>query len=195
MRIPEIPANTPSRGNAFSRWFGRSVLSLMGWRIEGELPNVKKCVVIGAPHTSNWDFVVGMAAMLALGIQASWMGKHQIFFWPVKYFWRFLGGLPTYRDKSLGSVGQRVALFNHCDQLFLGITPEGTRDRVDQWKSGFYHIAVQAGVPIFPVAFDYASKTFHLCELFQPTGDAEADIAALRQHYRQFPGRHPEKAG
>lgn len=195
MQVPQPQSKTPTRGNAFSRWMGRSILSLMGWRIEGRLPDVTHCVAIGAPHTSNWDFVVGMASMLALGIRASWMGKHQIFIWPVKYFWRFLGGIPTYRDKHLGAVAQRVALFNELDSLYLGIAPEGTRERVDGWKSGFYHIAMQAEVPIFPVAFDYGRKVFHLGDLFYPTGDVDADIAQLREHFKQFTACHPDKTG
>ncbi|EDY87188.1 pseudouridine synthase, RluD [gamma proteobacterium HTCC5015] len=195
MQVPQPQSHTPTRGNAFSRWLGRSILAMMGWRIEGQLPNVNRCVVIGAPHTSNWDFVVGMSAMLALSVRASWMGKHQIFIWPVKYIWHFLGGIPTFRDKHLGAVAQRVALFQERESLYLGITPEGTRERVDQWKSGFYHIADQAGVPIFPVSFDYDKKVFYLGELFYPTGDVEADIAQLRQYYQQFAACYPEKAG
>lgn len=195
MYIPTRKSTTPSRGNAFSRWLGRSILKLMGWRFEGELPETGKCVVIVAPHTSNWDFVVGMAAMLAIGVRASWMGKHQIFFWPVKYLWRWLGGIPTIRHQHLGAVEQRVQLIQNSQQIFLALAPEGTRSKVHQWKSGFYYIALGACVPILPVYFNYARKVIGLADAFIPTGDATRDIEKLREFYRQHPGKRPELAG
>lgn len=194
MYIPKKNNVLPFRGNAFSHWLGRTVMRCMGWRFEGSLPEVKKCQIIAAPHTTNWDFVVGLAAMLAVGIRASWMGKNTLFFWPIKYLWAWLGGIPTVREQHLGAVEQRVKLFNDHEQLVLGIAPEGTRSPVDCWKTGFYHIAVGANVPIFPVYWDYPRKVIGLLPLFYPTGDADKDIADLMALYKKYQGKYPENA-
>jgi 1-acyl-sn-glycerol-3-phosphate acyltransferase len=194
MNIPQPNPFIPIRGNRFSRWLGRTVLSLLGWDFEGELPETQKCLIIAAPHTSNWDFVTGLAAMLAIGLRASWMGKSAIFIWPIGYLWRWLGGIPTERGKNLGAVEQRVNLFNQHEQLIIGIAPEGTRSATHLWKTGFYHIAVGAKIPIFPIYWDYSRKVIGLLPLFHPTGDIEEDIKTLMALYQPYAGKFPENA-
>jgi 1-acyl-sn-glycerol-3-phosphate acyltransferase len=189
MRLPEIGDAVPRRGNRFSRWLGRFTLSRFGWRIEGEVPNLARCVYIGAPHTSNWDFVHAVAAIFAVGVQISWMGKDILFRWPYGWFMRWLGGIPIDRSAAHGVVGQMVDEFDRRRQFWLGITPEGTRRAVARWKTGFYHIARGAEVPIVPVFLDYSRRVLGVGPLFVPTGDVDADIASLKSFYEGIAGK------
>jgi len=193
--IPPMPEHLPSRGNAFSRWCGRTLLRLFGWKIEGELPNTPQCLAIGAPHTSNWDFFTAMFLMLATGIKISWMGKHQIFVFPIKGLLEFLGGVPTIRNSDLGMVDQQINLFKHRPQFVLGISPEGTRKKVQEWKTGFHRIAHGAQVPVFPFYWNYETKTIHLAPLFYTTDEMEKDIAELRTFFKKHGvARNPKLA-
>jgi 1-acyl-sn-glycerol-3-phosphate acyltransferase len=192
MKIPVAGDQVPKRGNAFSRFIGRSVLWILGWRIEGEIPNVPKFVAIAAPHTSNWDFIVGMAAILALGISANWLGKHTIFRRPLAALLRQLGGIPVDRSSHQGIVDQIVKLFHDKAQMILGLSPEGTRGKVDQWKTGFYYIATEAGVPIVLIAFDYSRKVFQIGPAFLPTGDLQKDMECIRAFYSNAKGKYPQ---
>ena len=149
-------------------------------------------VVIAAPHTSNWDFIVGIAMKLALGLDARWIGKHTIFRPPFGALMRRLGGIPVDRSARRGVVAQMIAIFERHDRLVVGIAPEGTRQRVTTWKTGFYRIARGAGVPILPAYFDYARKRVGVADLFHPTGDLEADLRALYAVYRD---KTPKKPG
>jgi 1-acyl-sn-glycerol-3-phosphate acyltransferase len=191
MAIPAPGPGLPRRGNAFSRALGRLILGAFGWRITGALPDVPRCVLIAAPHTSNWDFVFGIAAMLALGVDVRWLGKHTIFRPPFRSLLRFLGGTPINRDLPVDVVEQAIASFAQAGRLFLAIAPEGTRGRVEQWKSGFHRIARGAGVPIFWVALDHGAKAIALGGLFQPTPDFEADAAALKARFSSSMARNP----
>jgi 1-acyl-sn-glycerol-3-phosphate acyltransferase len=190
---PEPGAQVPRRDSAFLRGLGRAALALAGWRIEGELPNVPKCVIIVAPHTSNWDFVVGIAALFALSLRASYLAKHTLFRGPLGALLRATGGMPVDRDAPLGVVERAIELVRGSERIFLAIAPEGTRTRVDSWKSGYYRVAAGAGVPIVPVAFDYASKAVRLLPPFQPSGDYERDEAALRALFAARMARRPER--
>ena len=192
MTIPELGPALPRRGGPVSRGLGRAMLKLLGWRIEGAFPEVGRFIIIGAPHTSNWDFPVAMSAMLALGLDARWMGKHSLFRPPLGPVMRWFGGLPVRRDAAGGVVEQMVEQFERQERLVLGIAPEGTRKRVVQWKTGFYRIAVAAGVPIVPVSFDYARKVVGIGPALYPSGDQEADLRTLRGFYRDVTARNPE---
>lgn len=192
MNVPPLGPRVPSRGNAVSRSIGRAWLSLGGWRFEGAMPNEPKFVVIVAPHTSNWDFTLGVAALFALGFRVSFLGKHTLFKWPLGIFMRWLGGIPVERSVSRDRVGESVAAFNASDELILAVAPEGTRKPVTQWKTGFYHVAVGAGVPIVPVAFDYGRKVIGIGAQFRPTVDRDADIATLKDFYREVVARRPQ---
>jgi len=193
LALPELGPQLPRRGNALSRSLGRLGLRLIGWGIETDVPDVGRCVAIVAPHTSNWDFAVGVLALLAMGLDAHWLGKHEIFRWPFGIVWRWLGGIPVDRKAAGGVVAAAVRLFRERPRLMLGLSPEGTRKRVERWKSGFYRIALEARVPILPVAFDYRRKRIIFLSLFQPTGDLEADVAALRTPFTGSMARKPDQ--
>lgn len=185
----------PRRGNRFSRWFGNMLLRLLGWRITlNDIPNTSKFVMIGAPHTSNMDFVLTLVAMFALGIDFHWMGKHSMFKFPLGGLMRWLGGVPIDRSSSFGVVEQTVARFEASSAFMIAIMPEGTRRKVDAWKSGFYHIAQGAGVPILPVVFDYEHKDLRLGPTFDLSGDMDADIAMMQAFFADVKGRFPEQS-
>jgi 1-acyl-sn-glycerol-3-phosphate acyltransferase len=179
---------------AFSRAFGRAVLAFAGWRIDGVVPEPRRYVVCIAPHTSNWDFVIGYATKLALGLDAGWLGKNTLFRGPLDPLLRAMGGIPVDRSAKHGVVDQAAEWFGRRAELVLGIAPEGTRHRVDQWKTGFYHIARLAGVPIWPVALDWGTRAVRLGSLFTLTGDADADLHAIQDFFRMVRGRFPDQA-
>jgi 1-acyl-sn-glycerol-3-phosphate acyltransferase len=155
-------------------------LRALGWRIAGQLPNRSKFVVIAAPHTSNWDFVVGIAARFALGLDVSWLGKHTLFRWPWAVIFRRWGGIPVDRSVSQNTVPQIVDLFRSREAFVLALAPEGTRKQVSEWRTGFWYIAHGAGVPIVPVAFDWPQRTIRIGEPVETTGDVDADVRAMR---------------
>ena len=190
--IPALGPEVPSRGGSVLRVFGRAVLALLGWHIEGEVPNVPRCVVIIAPHTSNWDFVIGLATLLALDLRVTWLGKHQIFRGPFGPLCRRLGGVAVDRSAAGGVVGRAAAVLAPPHSTFLAIAPEGTRRKVEHWKSGFWRIARAAGVPIVPVAFDYRTRAVvFVGEPYTPTADYAADLAALQRRFSAEMARNP----
>ena len=176
-----------------SRWLGRVVLKLMGWKIHGEFPPISRLVVIVAPHTSNWDFIVGMAAKLAMQVKATWLGKHTLFFWPLGVLLRALGGIPVDRA-SARSVTEDVAhQFSTRNRFILALSPEGTRKRVEKWKSGFYRIAVVAEVPMLMISLDYASRTITVGPMLRPTGNMDEDLPEIRSFFAGASGKYPEQ--
>lgn len=183
----------PRRGNRFFQWLGAWVLGRMGWRITGEFPDVSKAVVIGAPHTSNWDGVVGVSTVLALRLRIALMGKHSLFRGPFGPLLRWIGLIPVDRDAAGGVVAQSVAKFAEKEQLFLGIAPEGTRHGAREWKTGFYRIAVEANVPIMLAVFDYGKRELRLPLTLYPSGDMHADMEKILACYRGVVPRRPER--
>ncbi|MFL0811607.1 MAG: lysophospholipid acyltransferase family protein [Agarilytica sp.] len=191
--IPQLPNNVPRYGNAFTRWLGRYLLGISGWKISGELPNLPQLVVCGAPHTSNWDFMVAMFTELALGIKFSYFMKEEAFIWPFKGLFMALGGIPLDRSASQDTVGQISQWFETHEKVWIAITPDGTRSKVDKWKTGFLRIAHQAQVPVLLVAWHYPEKTLHLDTLWQPTGDHAADAEHIREYINaRYQGKIPE---
>lgn len=186
---PQLGDAVPRRGNLFSTLVGRSILSIRGWRFEGTIANVPKAVVIVVPHTSNWDFIVGVAAVFAMGLRASFLGKHTLFKWPLGPMMRWFGGFPVDRRTARGVVEETVNLFASTDRMILGVSPEGTRSSVDRWRTGFYYVAVEANVPIIPVAFDYSRRVIRFGERFDPTGDITLDFRFLEQFFSGIEGR------
>ena len=150
-------------------------------------------MLIVAPHTSNWDFLIGLLSMIATGIQLNWLGKHTIFFFPFSGFLRWLGGEPVDRNASHGKVETAIERFRTREQWVLAMAPEGTRKRVEQWKTGFYRIAVGAGVPILTVEMDYSRKALDLGTLYWPTGNEAIDMRELRGRYSSSMARFPGK--
>lgn len=192
MEVPELGPNVPRRGGRLSAAFGRAMMRVLGWHFEGTAPDVGRAVWIVAPHTSNWDFVVGLAAMFALRLRVHWLGKHTIFRYGLGRLWRALGGIPVDRAAPTGIITGVLSEFRRRERLLVGVAPEGTRKKVPQWKSGFYRIAQAAGVPIAPLAFDYPRRAVVFFPLFEPTGDYEADLSALRAHYSAAMAYRPE---
>jgi len=183
-----------SAGGAVTRAIGRVVLGLGGWRIEGRLPELRKFVICVAPHTSNLDFVVGYAAKMAVGVRASWLGKHTLFRGPGGPLLRLMGGIPVDRGSSHGVVEQAAASFASRPALVLGVAPEGTRRKVERWKTGFYHIARIAGVPVVPAGLDWGTRTVRVGPPVAVTDDEAGDIERLMIFFRRMHGRHPELA-
>jgi 1-acyl-sn-glycerol-3-phosphate acyltransferase len=173
---------------------GRAALRVAGWRIVGALPaDEPKYVVVVAPHTSNWDFFVGLAAEFAVGLRAHWLGKHTLFRWPLGPVLRRLGGEPVHRDAPEGAVGAAVARFDARAHYVLGLSPEGTRRRVPRWRSGFYRIARGADVPVVPVWFDYARREVGIGAPVRLGPDERTETARLRALYRATMARFPER--
>lgn len=194
--IPEsLRAPLPTRGNRFSRWIGRVGMRLLGgWRIEGELPNTRQAIIPVAPHTSNWDFFVGVFVMLALGLKLSYLGKHTIFRFPVNGLLRWLGGIPVDRRSAQGVVGQMVTEFQQRDQLILALAPEGTRKKVTDWKKGFLHIAKATQVPVIPVGMDFSRKVIDIRPPMLITGEIDAELARVKQSIAHAVGKNPQHA-
>ena len=185
-------ANLPKRNGFLSAWLGRAVLRTLGWQIQGTLPDFPKSVLIVAPHTSNWDFIVGIAAMLSLRLAANWLGKSSLFFWPLGALLRRLGGIPVDRSSPQGTVDQVVDLFKNREQIVLGLSPEGTRKKVNTWKTGFYQIALGAGVPVVLISLDYSKRILGIGPSLNPSGDLEKDLQNVRAYYSAVQGKHPE---
>jgi 1-acyl-sn-glycerol-3-phosphate acyltransferase len=179
------------RGNILTKAVSASLMFLTGWRFEGQLPNLRKFVLIVAPHTSNWDFPVGVMAMFALGIRGTFLGKDTLFKPPFGFIFRWLGGVPVDRFSKNNVVDQTIALFQARDQMILAISPEGTRKVIDRWRTGFYWVAVGAKVPIVPVAFDFPRKRYIIHAPQEMTGDPERDIAHLRSFFRASQAYRP----
>jgi 1-acyl-sn-glycerol-3-phosphate acyltransferase len=171
------------------------LLKFFGWRAEGSLADVPKCVLVVAPHTSNWDFPVMLALAVALRIKTTWMGKHTLFHPPLGWLMRRLGGLPIDRNARHNVVEQAVQSFRERERLVLAILPEGTRKRTPYWKSGFYHIAMGAKVPIALGYADYRRKVGGVGRVFVPSGDVDADMALIREFYSGMTGKRPEQFG
>ncbi|WP_187669452.1 lysophospholipid acyltransferase family protein [Zestomonas carbonaria] len=180
--------------NPFAERVGNTILALMGWRIEGALPPLDKFVVIGAHHTSNWDFVLFIAAKFVLRLNARWFAKHSIFRWPFGDLLKRWGGVPIRRDRQSNVVDQAVQQFREQRQFMLVIAPEGTRKKVERWKMGFYHIARGAGVPVVLAALDYERRRIVIGPPFVPTGDEAADLRQILAFYRDFPPKKPQYA-
>jgi 1-acyl-sn-glycerol-3-phosphate acyltransferase len=171
------------------------ILRLWGWKVTGRYRyDLPKFVMAVAPHTSNWDFPVGVLVNSACRLHANYVGKHTLFRRPFGLFFRWLGGIPVDRTKKGGNfVSATVEAFQREPRLHLVISPEGTRKKVDRFKTGFYHIARLAGVPIVLCTFDWSKKEVHFDpEPFYPTGDEEMDMAYIWDYFKGIPGRNPE---
>lgn len=189
-----IGAQVPRRGNRFTRWLGRRMFARKGWQVTGDFPDVPKAIIIGVPHTSNMDGYYSIAAMFTLSLHASIMAKDSLFFWPLGWFFRWIGFIPIDRRSSQGVVEQSVARFAEFDQLMLVVAPEGTRGGAEKWKTGFYHIAHQAGVPIILGGIDYDKKELSFNGAFYTTGDIDGDLEKLYNFYAGFAPGHPERS-
>jgi 1-acyl-sn-glycerol-3-phosphate acyltransferase len=173
--------------------FGHFILKLFGWKVVGELPAYKKYIVIVAPHTSNWDFAIGLFSRFSVGVKIHFLAKNQLFFFPLGLLLKTLGGAPVDRSKKNNTVEQVVEMFRAREEFKLAITPEGTRGAVTRWKEGFYHIACLAKLPIVMVAPDYATKELRISEAFQASGDIDQDFPKILDFFRTIKGRFPKE--
>jgi 1-acyl-sn-glycerol-3-phosphate acyltransferase len=185
-----LPPQAPKRHARATRRIAEAVLRLCGWRITGEFPDLPKVVLIAAPHSSAWDAFWGLLAKLALGLHIEFMAKREAFWWPLGAALRFLGGFPVDRQAAGGVVEQLSARMRRSATLWIVLAPEGTRRRVGQWKSGFWRVARDAGVPICCAAFHYPERRIHIGRVFVPSADFSADHAAIREWYRPYVGKH-----
>lgn len=169
----------------------KRILRWLGWSISGKFdPEISKSVIIVAPHTSWYDFILGLLARGIIGLEMHFVGKKELFVFPFAYYFSWMGGEPLDRRGGLNTVNSIVTIFQRRDVFRLAIAPEGTRRSVKEWKSGFYYIALGANVPVIPVVFDYGSRQIVLHDAIYPTGDYTGDVAFLRSLYRGARGRN-----
>ncbi|MDD3077841.1 MAG: lysophospholipid acyltransferase family protein [Paludibacter sp.] len=173
--------------------FSKFILKLFGWKTIVSAPEPSKSVICVAPHTSNWDFPIGKLTYWSLGRDASFLIKKSWFKFPLNIFFKSMGGVPVDRSKRNSVTQQMVEEFNKRDKFQLAITPEGTRSLNHKWKMGFYHIAVQAEVPIQIAYIDYSKKEMGIKTIFEPTGNEENDLKQIQSFYKGIKGKFPER--
>ena len=171
--------------------FARLCLLLTGWTVEGSKPRVPRYVLIAAPHTSNWDFFIGLAVGLSCGIRCHWLGKNTLFWGPMGPVMRWLGGIPVDRTKRNSLVEQTICCFKGNRELGLVVCPEGTRSKGDRWRTGFYHIAKGADIPIVLAYIDFGKKTAGFGPVFKPGSNMEKDLATIQSFYENIQGKIP----
>ncbi|MBE0670757.1 MAG: lysophospholipid acyltransferase family protein [Anaerolineales bacterium] len=184
--------NTPLI-SPFLRFLSNSIMRLIGWRVEGSLPDLPKYIIIGAPHTSNWDFLLFLAVIFHLKADARYMGKAELFRSPLGWFFYWCGGIPVDRKKSTGLVEQMVEASKKSEKFILTIAPEGTRHYVSEWKMGFYHIARSAGIPLVMAIVDGKKKTMRVGQVFHLTGNMDTDIKTIKGFFEGMVGVNPRK--
>ena len=189
-----MSVHSPRMGNAVSRGLGSFFLKLTGWKLVGQMPDVPKFVIVGVPHTSNWDAICASLAMLASGFKYTFLIKKEWFFWPMGPLFRALGGYPVDRAKGNDVIAQVTALFEKEDKVCVGFPPEGTRSKVEKYKTGYLRAAYAANVPVFICAFDGPNKHVVLDRLFPLTGDMKTDNKALKDYVdAHWTGIRPER--
>jgi 1-acyl-sn-glycerol-3-phosphate acyltransferase len=175
------------------KYLSRLILKLAGWKHEGKIPDLKKFVVVVAPHTSNWDFVIGRLFYFSMGISAKVMIKKELFFFPLGFILKAIGGVPVERQRKTDIVERMAEEIRNSEEFILTITPEGTRKKVTEWKRGFYRIARAAGVPVLPGYFDYKRKVVGIGEAFHTTDDEDADMRKIKLFFKDITPKYPEK--
>jgi 1-acyl-sn-glycerol-3-phosphate acyltransferase len=189
-RLAPVPPHAPRSGNAVTRFLARMVYTLGGWRMSGAWPDLKKVVVIVAPHSSAWDAIWGLAAKVGTGLGIVFIGKKEAFWGPIGWFLRRVGGMPVDRSAPGGIVDQVANEMKRADRMWFVLAPEGTRRAVEHWKPGFWRIAKAAGVPVFCVGFDYPTKRIMLGELVELSDDMHADMVRIRALFMDYRGRN-----
>ncbi len=195
MLLPALPPSVPRR--PYPGWLratGRGIMRTLGWRFVGGFADAPRQVLIGAPHTSNWDGIVGLAAAAACGVRFNVFAKRQLFWPPMGWMLHLFGGVPVDRNQPGGLVGGAIERLRRADPTLVAITPEGTRSAVDRWKTGFHRIAVEADVPIAVAAIDWGTRQIGIVGTLVPSGDLEADLAAIGGLLAGVEGKHPERA-
>lgn len=188
--VIELPAQAPRSANPFARGFSLRLLRLAGWKMVGNFPDLPKLIVIAAPHTSGWDAVWAICARQAMALDIGFLAKKELFFGPLGWLLRRVGGVPTDRNKPGGMVDDAVARFAQTDRLWLALAPEGTRRKVKRWKTGFWRIAHTAHLPIVCAYFHYPERTIGIGPVFLTSDDMVADLLRIRDWYRPWQGKH-----
>ena len=167
---------------------------MAGWKSDSPAVSDPKCILVGVPHTSGWDFVISWIFYKSVGGKANILIKKEFFFWPLGYFLKKMGGIPIDRSKGSNVIRQIIHAFNERDYMHLAITPEGTRKRTKNWKAGFHTIARNANIPVYLVSFDWGRKVLTIWKKLELTDDAKADIRKMKDFYREkgVQGKHPE---
>lgn len=175
--------------------FAKSVLNLIGWRVDTIYPTEKKYVLVGAHHTTNWDLPVALLFSMASGIKFNFLAKDDLFWWPLGIILHWLGGIPVNRRAHTNFVEQLAEEFGKREELVIVVTPEGTRKRTEYWKTGFYYLALSAKVPVALGYLDYPNKRLGIGKMMHPSGDIEADFDLLRTFYADKKGKFPHQHG
>lgn len=166
---------------------------LLGWKAEVNVPDYDKCIICAAPHTTNWDLIIGKLFMGAIGRECGFLMKKEWFFFPLGYLFRWMGGIPVDRNKRTSLVDHTVGMIKKSRKFHLAITPEGTRSANPNWKNGFYFIADGANIPIVLIGIDYQEKCIYANKVIMPTGDIDNDIRKIKLYFKNFRGKHPER--
>jgi len=190
MQLAEPNQNTPVKINRFLRFIGRSYLRLTGWRIIGEFPSVPRCVIPVAPHTSNWDFIHGIACVMATSMRVNFLGKHTLFRGLLGKFMYAMGGIPVERHAPKDLIDQVAQQVEDQERVMLVVAPEGTRSKIDKWKTGFLRIAYKAKLDVVPAYIDFPTKTIGFLPPIELSGDLDVDMASVRQALRPYRGKH-----
>ena len=190
VRISEsqIPERLRGKRSILLRKIARFGINISGWTIKGMVPDEERIVIIAAPHTSNWDFVLAMLAIFGLNIKLRWLGKHSIFKPGFKNFFKWLGGIPVYRDNPSNLIDNVVKIVKREKSIVIAMTPEGTRKKVKRWKTGFLRIAKQTHSKILLISIDAPTKSIEIGRIFNPTGNSEDDLAFIQKYYSSFRG-------
>ena len=196
IRISEsqIPERLRGSRSKMLRKIARFGINISGWTIKGNVPDEERIVIIAAPHTSNWDFILAMLAIFGLNIKVRWLGKHSIFKPGFKKFFEWLGGIPVYRDNPSSLIKNVVNIVKKERSIVIAMTPEGTRKKVKRWKTGFLRIAKQTHSKILLISIDAPTKSIEIGNIFNPTGNSEEDLAYIQKYYSTFRGINPQKS-
>jgi len=193
MYVPKLGDLTPNTNSRIKKVIGRFMLWFYRWRIEGEVLNAKKFMVILAPHTSYWDFLTNMSTMLALGVHNRWFIADSFWWWPVRILWNWLGGVPVDRSAKQNLVDFTIGKFDDYDELIMALYPEGTTLRAEKWKTGFWYIAKGANIPIQFLSVDYKKRVSIFGPIFTPSDNIETDMKKIQTFFKDVTPRDTEK--
>lgn len=175
------------------QWLSRKILQLGGWTVKVSTPDFPKCIICVAPHTSNWDFILCELAITSIGRRSGFLMKAAWFFWPLGSFFRSIGGIAVKHTPGVSLTRQLIDKFNTSKRLVIAVTPEGTRSRTSQWRTGFLHVAYETNVPITLASVDFKTKSIEMLKVFTPVKDIETDMRTIKDYYKPFVGLYPSK--
>jgi 1-acyl-sn-glycerol-3-phosphate acyltransferase len=190
--LSKVPDDVPQTHYKLIQKSAGILLSALGWKITGRFPQEKKFILIVAPHTSNWDFIISMLVMLSLNLKVTFLGKKSIFIGPFKWLLIKLGGVAIDRTHHQGVAGQMVKLFKQREKMILGLSPEGTRSKINQWKTGFLVIAKKANVPIVPIRLDFAKKEVEILPIYQVDKDIDEALIEIKDKFVDVCAKNPQ---